>query len=476
MENPIKFGTDGWRGIIARDFTFDNVERCTQGVADYLKNTGLARKGVVIGYDTRFASEDFARVTAEVLCGNGIKVYLCPTATPTPVISYGVIEKHAGGAIVITASHNPGIWNGFKFKTGDGASAPEEVVSQIEKLIARAFSPGVVKKISAESAVRQNLLEYFDLMPSYFARVERLVDLSELRQARIKVAVDPMFGAGIGYLGRLLEGGKIEVTEVNNERNPIFPGMKQPEPIANNLKRLSAAVKRRKAQVGIATDGDADRVGLMDENGNFLTTLETFALLCLYLLKVRGERGAIVKTITNTGMADRIGELFNVPVKETKVGFKYVAPVMLSENALIGGEESGGYGFRGHVPERDGILAGLYFLDLMNREDKTPSELIALLFRMVGPHYFNRIDLEFPAEKRQDIIKNVQKNTPGELDGSKVVKVDTFDGTRFTLADKSWLLIRFSGTEPLLRTYAEAGNPERVERLLRQAKEIAGLN
>ena len=472
--NPIKFGTDGWRGIIAQDFTFENVRACAQSVANYLKQAGLASRGLIIGYDTRFASEDFAAAAAEVVAGNGIKVYLCPKATPTPVISFGVLAKKAGGAIIITASHNPAIWNGFKYKTEQASSASPEITTQIEKNIAHALATGEVKDIPLAEALAQARVEYLDLAPIYFDQLARLIDLSQIRQARLKVIVDSMYGAGAGYFGKLLDGGAIKLTEINGERNPLFPGI-QPEPIEPNLAKLSAMVVGEGANVGLATDGDADRLGIMDEKGRFITQLQVFALLALYLLEVRGERGAIVKTITTTSMLYRLGEIFNVPVYETLVGFKYVAPVMLAENALIGGEESGGYGFRGHVPERDGILAGLYFLDLMIKTGKTPSELLDYLYHKVGPHYYHRVDVEFPESERQVIIERIRSNAPGHIDGVKVVKTDTTDGFRFILADNSWLLIRFSGTEPVLRIYAETDSPERVKRLLDIGMELAGV-
>ena len=261
-----------------------------------------------------------------------------------------------------------------------------------------------------------------------------------------------MYGAGAGYLKRLLGGGTTELIEINGERNPLFPGIR-PEPIAVNLAKLSATVREQEANVGLATDGDADRMGIVDEKGTFLTQLQVFALLCLYLLEVRGERGPIVKTLTTTSMVYRLGEIFNVPVYETPVGFKYVAPIMLAEKALIGGEESGGYGFRGHVLERDGILANLYFLDLMVKTGKNPSELIDYLYSKVGPHHYRRVDVKFPEAERQAIIDRIQNNLPESIDNVKVVKVDTTDGFRFILADNTWLLIRFSGTEPLLRIY-----------------------
>lgn len=448
---------------------------CAQGVADYLKESGLASKGLIIGYDTRFSSEDFAAAAAEVITGNGIKAYLCPKATPTPVVSYGVAAKQAGGAIVITASHNPAKWNGFKYKTADGASAPTEVIATVEKNISQNLATGRLNRIPLAKAFEQGMAEYLDLAPIYFEHLPKLIDLNELRQTRLKVVVDSMYGAGAGYFKTLLEGSALEVIEINGERNPLFPGMKQPEPIEVNLAKLSATVKRRKADVGLATDGDADRIGIIDENGKFLTPLDVLALLSLYLLAVRGERGTIVKTITATSMLYRLGEIFKVPVHEVAVGFKYVAPIMMSENGLIGGEESGGYGFRGHVPERDGILAGLYFLDFMIKTGKTPSELLKYLYGKVGEHHFKRVDIKFPEDERQAIIERLRGNAPQTIEGIKVVKRDTFDGFRFTLADGSWILIRFSGTEPVLRTYAESDSEMRVEKLLQFARKLAGV-
>ncbi len=302
----IKFGTDGWRGIIAQDFTFDNVRACAQGVAYYLKQAGLAERGLLIGYDTRFASEHFASAAAEVVAGNGIKVYLCSAPTPTPVISYGVLAQKAGGAIIITASHNPPIWNGFKYKTEDGASAPTEVVTQLEKNIARSLSRNEVYGISLAVAEEQGRVEYLDLAPIYSAHVKKLIDLDRLRKAKLKVVVDSMYGAGVGYLKRLLDGGSMKVTEINGERNPLFPGMGRPEPILPHLKMLSALVRRSQADIGLATDGDADRLGVVDDKGEVLTPQQVFALLALYLLEVRRQRGAIVKTVASKPTRRRI--------------------------------------------------------------------------------------------------------------------------------------------------------------------------
>ncbi len=473
-KNPIKFGTDGWRAIIAEDFTFENVRYCAQGVADYLKQKSLDGRGIVIGYDTRFASEDFAAAAAEVVAGNSIKVYLCPRATPTPVISYGVLAQQAGGGIIITASHNPGVWNGFKYKDEYGSSASDETTAMIEKNIAAAFDAGKASRLPLAEAKEQGLVEETDLDTAYFEQVNKLVDLDAIRQAGLKLVVDPMYGAGAGYLARLMAGGTTALFEINNERNPLFPGIR-PEPIAPNLQRLSEAVREHQAQAGLATDGDADRMGIVDENGFFITQLQVFALLCLYLLEVRGERGPLVKTLTTTSMTYRLGEIFDVPVYETAVGFKYVAPLMTEKQAIIGGEESGGYGFRNHVAERDGILANLYFLDLMVKTGKTPSELIEYLYSKVGPHHYKRVDITFPEAERKAIVDRVKSSRPEKIDNVKVAKLDTTDGFRFILEDNTWLLIRFSGTEPLLRVYSETDSPERAERLLKIGREIAGV-
>ncbi len=471
----IKFGTDGWRAIIAQDFTFDNVRVCAQATAEYLKESGLAGRGLIIGYDTRFASEDFAAAVAEVVAGNGIKVFLCPKTAPTPVISFGTLVRKAGGAIIITASHNPANWNGFKYKNETGSSAPPEVTAKIETNIARILNTGRIQQTALSEALKQGLVEYLDLDPIYFAQVKKLVDLEGLRRAGLKVIIDSMWGAGTGYLKEMLSGGATEVIELHGERNTFFPEMQQPEPIAPNLKALSAKVKRQKASVGLATDGDADRMGIVDENGVFITQLQVFALLCLYLLEVRGERGPIVKTLNTTSMVYRLGEIFKVPVFETPVGFRHIAPVMLKQNALIGGEESGGYGFRGHVLERDGLLANLYFLDFMVKTGKSPAELLDYLYKKVGRHYYHRLDVTFPGGERQAIIARIKRNPLKAIGGVTVAKADAVDGFRFTLTDGAWLLIRFSGTEPILRIYAEDGTPARVEEMLTTGRNLTGV-
>ncbi len=472
--NPIKFGTDGWRAVIAREFTFENVRICAQALAEHMHETGLADKGLVIGYDTRFASEDFAAACAETAAANGIKVYLSSKAVPTPEVSYAITLKKAGAGIVITASHNPGSYNGFKIKSADGASAPTEMITAVEQKIEAVFQNGGVKSLPLSEAKAKRLVEIGDFDEAYLSRVAEFVDIARIRQSGLKIVADSMYGAGSGYFKALFKGAKTSVTEINAERNPSFPGI-NPEPITINLKKLAAKIVEDGASVGLATDGDADRIGIMDEKGRFVTQLEVYALLALYWLEVRGKRGAIVKTVTATSMLYRLGELYKVPVIETPVGFKYVAPVMLAQNALIGGEESGGYGFRGHVPERDAVLAGLCFLDLMVATGKTPSQLLAYLFSKVGTHYYNRRDFHFAEDRRAEIIQRLQQNKSPVIDGQQVVKFDTADGFRFTLADKSWLLVRFSGTEPLLRIYAESNSHEQVERILDFGQALTGV-
>jgi alpha-D-glucose phosphate-specific phosphoglucomutase len=470
----IKFGTDGWRGLIARDFTFDNVAICAAAYTRYLHESGMGRRGIIVGYDTRFLSEEFAREAAAVLNAAGVRVTLAQCALPTPVVSWTVLNIGAGGGVVITASHNPGIWNGFKVKSDAGSSAPTEIITKIEGHLKDIIATGVVPmRMPAEEAERQGLLSVVDLVPPYLEHLSTLVDIPALRKTGFKIVVDSMHGAGSGLFRKLL-GDKYHLIEIKGDRNPTFPGMHQPEPIDINLQELDVKVVAERADVGLATDGDADRIGIVDEQGVFLTQLQVMSLLALYFLETRGERGAIVKTITTSSMLPSLGKLYHVPVFETPVGFKYVAPVMERENAILGGEESGGYGFRNHVLERDAILAGLYFLDFMTKTGKKPSELLKWLYSKVGEHHYRRIDVEFDAKEREAILGRLKQANPSTLDGQKITR-DTLDGWRFTLADGSWLLFRASGTEPLLRIYAEAGTPQMVDHLLETGKKMAGV-
>ena len=471
MLDKIHFGTDGWRGVIAEDYTFDNVRRCTQGFASYLQ-TLYPQSWIVIGHDKRFHSENFARAATEVMVGNGFKVYLTNGATPTPVISFSVVNKKAAGAINITASHNPPSDNGFKVRDQNGGAIAPDGLVKIESLIPESVEQ--VKRVPFQKALDQGDVVLFDPAPPYIEHINKLIDLQPIRDAGLHVMVDAMWGNGAGWFSRLLGGGKTLISEIHNERNPIFPEMKRPEPIQPNVDAGLKATVDHNADVLLILDGDADRSGLGDEHGNFINQLRVYALLAYYLLEVRGERGAIVKTLSTTSMLEKLGKLYNVPVHETGVGFKYVAPKILETNALIGGEESGGYAFRGHVPERDGILAGLYLLDMMVKLHKKPSQLIDVLFSKVGAHYYDRIDRSFTGSRadRETLILNAK---PAEIAGLKVKSLNTTDGYKFMLEDGGWVLIRFSGTEPIMRVYCETTHQEKVQALLQDGLKIAGL-
>ncbi len=473
MTTQIKFGTDGWRGVIADDYTFDNVRRCAQGFANYMLSLGKQHDSIVVGHDKRFASEYFAAACAEVLAGNGLHVWLTDGATPTPIVSYSVVAKQAAGAINITASHNPPTDNGFKVRDARGGAIDPDGLKQIESMIPADASG--IKRMAYDKAESQSLVKKFDPAPAYIEHLHDLIDLEPLKQAGLKFVADPMWGNGAGWFPRLLDGGKTQIVEIHNVRNPIFPEMKRPEPIQPNVDVGLAKTTEVGADVDIITDGDADRLGVGDEHGNFIDQLRVYGLLALYMLEVRGERGAIVKTLSTTSMLDKLGKLYNVPVHTTGVGFKYVAPKMIETNAMIGGEESGGYAFRKHVPERDGILAGLFILDMMVRLEKKPSELVEFLFSKVGPHYYDRVDTTFPQEQRAQIQQRIADAHPQDIAGLKVEQLDTNDGYKFMLEDQDWLLIRFSGTEPIMRFYTETTKHDKVQPILQAGIEMAGL-
>lgn len=471
--HTIKFGTDGWRGRIADDYTFDNVRRCTQGFADYLKQAGLADRGLVIGHDKRFQAEYFAAAAAEVMAANGIDVWLTEGATPTPTISYAAVDKQAGGAINITASHNPPTDCGFKVRDPNGGAIAPAELKKIEALIPDNMA--AVKRLRLDDALSDGTVRYFDAGEAYVAQIHRLIDVEPIRSAGFNVVHDVMWGNGAGWLSRLIGEGATTITEVNSGRNPIFPHMSRPEPIPPNVDYGLAFAVDRAADVTIINDGDADRVGFGDENGDFIDQLRVYGLLGYYFLEVRGDRGPIVKTISTTKMLNKLGARYNVPVYETGVGFKYIAPKMMEVDALIGGEESGGYAFHGHVPERDGLLAGLFLLDLMVQTGKTPSQLLDTLFNEVGGHYYKRIDSRFEAADKPAILARVAAAQPADIAGLKVIDKVTIDGNQFIMEDGGWLLVRFSGTEPIIRVYCETTHEAKVDDILAAGMQIAGL-
>lgn len=472
MSDIIRFGTDGWRGRIAEDYTFDNLRRCAKGFADYLVSKGRRDDWVVVGYDKRFHSENFAAAAAEVLAANGIRAYLTEGATPTPVISYSVLVKKAAGAVNITASHNPPTDNGFKVRDEHGGAIDPDGLKEIESLIPSTGKD--IPRMSLADGESQGRIVRFDPAPDYIQHLQDLIDLEPIKRAGLYVLVDPMWGNGAGWLPRLLEGGSTRVEEIHNVRNPIFPEMSRPEPIQPNVDVGLRTTVERGADVLIITDGDADRVGLGDENGKFIDQLRVYALLAYYMLEVRGQRGPIVKTLSTTNMLNKLGKIYDVPVYDTGVGFKYVAPKMLETGAMIGGEESGGYAFQGHVPERDGILAALYILDMMVKLERKPSQLLDILFDKVGAHYYDRIDTQFSGD-RASRKKRILEANPQTIGGLKMTGLDTTDGFKFNLEDGGWLLIRFSGTEPIIRVYTETTHKDRVQNILEDGLRIAGL-
>jgi alpha-D-glucose phosphate-specific phosphoglucomutase len=473
MSYKIKFGTDGWRGEIAETYTFDNVRRCAQGYASFMLETGKKGQKIVVGYDKRFQSEHFAMAVAEVLAANGFKVLLTDGATPTPVIAFAVINNQAIGAINITASHNPPTDNGFKVRDETGGSIAPEGLKVIESLIPDRLEG--VQRMQRKEALASGLIEVFDPSKAYIEHLKDLIDLEPIRNAGLHILVDSMWGNGAGWFPRLLEGGNTCVSEIYNTRNPIYPEMLRSEPIPLNVDVGLKTTVETGSDVLIVTDGDADRLGIGDENGRFVNQLEVYALMAYYLLEIRGQRGPIVKTLSTTGMLEKLGKIYSVPVYETGVGFKYIAPKMVETDAMIGGEESGGYAFRGNVPERDGILAGLYFLDFMVQTGKKPSQLLQMLFEKVGPHYYDRIDSAFSGNRaaREERILNANPNTIG---GLKVTSLNSSDGFKFCLEDGGWLLIRFSGTEPILRVYTETTHQDKVQDILKDGLKIAGLD
>jgi phosphomannomutase len=475
----IKFGTDGWRAAIAEDFTFHNVRRCARGVAEYLAAEGTADRGVVVCHDRRFASEHFARACVEVLAAHDIRSFTPPDAVPTQVGSFFTREMGAGAGIVITASHNPWTDNGFKVKADTGGAGAPEMLAAIEATMDAHPEDELPPRRDYADAVAAGLVESFDPYPRFREQLASIVDLERIRAARGRVLVEPMYGSGAGWFTRLLGDGGLTVNELHTERNPFFGGV-NPEPIRPNIDAWLAEIPRWGADIGIAFDGDADRVGMATEEGVFVNQLQVYGLLYWYLLEVRKQIGPAVYTVTSTSMAPRLAEIYGTQAYETGVGFKFVGPKMTATHAVIGGEESGGFGFGMHIPERDGLASGLFLLDLWLTKAKKASELLAELQALAGPSYYNRIDIRFAWEGyetvKADTLARLEHEAPETLAGGAVVRrqaLETGDGFKFYRDDGAWLLIRFSGTEALLRIYVEARSPEDVETLLEEGRRIA---
>ena len=465
----IKFGTDGWRAVIAEDFTFANVERVAQAAADYWAAHPVAgtQKRVIVGYDRRFLSNEFGRRTAEVFVGNGFQVVLTPEPTPTPSVSFAVKQQRAIGGVMITASHNPPIFNGFKLKSHYGASAESATCQAIEACL----DHSAVKATPMDQAQADGRLAVQDLRPAHYAALKQLVDFKLIARSKLRFAHEALFGVGAGCFEELLAGTSCRVTTLDGEHDPLFGGI-NPEPIQKNYTHSAAFLKKHPHDICLVTDGDADRVGGMDGRGGYLSTHQLICLLLRHFVVNRHGRGRVVKALTTTSMVDKMCHSYGLELVETGVGFKYIAAEMIMGNVLLGAEESGGIGFPGHIPERDGIAAGLFLLELLATERRSVHQLIAGLEKDFGPHRYGRIDTHYPLEKRGALMDFLKTNPPAKLLKSPLAEVKSYDGVKFIAQDSSWLMLRGSGTEPILRIYAEAGSDAGVRRLLRTGTEL----
>jgi phosphomannomutase len=460
----IKFGTDGWRAVIAEDFTFANVARVAQATADYWNANPVAgaEKKVVVGYDRRFLSNEFSRCAAEVFAGNGYSVILTPEPTPTPSVSFAVKAQKAIGGVMLTASHNPPIFNGFKLKSHYGGSSDPETCKGVEGWLDK----NPVRSVKLADAVKAKQVVIKDVRPAHYGALKKLVDFRLIAKSKLKFAHEALFGVGAGCFEQLLAGTTCKVTTLNGAHDPLFGGI-NPEPVAANYGRSQAYLKKHPHDLCLVTDGDADRVGGMDGRGNYLTTHILICLLLRHFFVNRGLRGRMVKALTTTSMLDKMCDAYGIELVETGVGFKYICAEMLKGDVLLGAEESGGIGFPGHIPERDGIAAGLMLLEMLAVERTSINRLIAHLEKQFGPHRYNRIDTHFPLEKRGALMEFLKTNPPDKLLRSPLAEVKSFDGVKFVAQDGSWLMLRGSGTEPILRIYAEAKSDADVTKLLR---------
>ncbi len=468
MQDVIKFGTDGWRAIMCDDFIFKNVKIVVQAIANYLCSHGLSEKGIVVGYDNRFCAEDFAKVCASVFVGNNIPVFLMKDSVPTPVTACSIKFYDTAGAIMLTASHNPAKYNGIKFIPEYAGPASPEITSQIEKEINKIFGK---EDIFCGDVENSKLLHIIDPANQYIEQLKGLIDFGAIREAKLKVAFDPMYGSGQVVMKKALEEAGCETYSINDFRDVLFGGS-LPEPSPSNLKELRSLVLEKKVDIGLALDGDADRFGLIDDKGNFFSSNQGLSILCSYLLKNRKLRGKVVRTISTTHLLDKIAAEFGAKFEETPVGFKYIGQIMTKEAVVIGGEESGGVSILGHVPEKDGILAGLLFCEVIAKENKSLSGLLNEIYAEHGHFYNDRLDISCSLDRKTRLLSELKTNPPSSINGLKVNDVLTKDGVKFLLERDNWILIRPSGTEPLVRIYIESCSKENFESLQRYAKTL----
>lgn len=473
----IKFGTDGWRAVISDTFTFANLQLVTQAIADYvLEETETDQPEVVVGFDTRFLSDRYAAEVARVLAGNDIIAWLTRADAPTPAISYNVVHRKAAAGVMITASHNAPRYNGVKLKASYGGSVSEQQGRMVERLLERnqeqARGPNM---IDYQQALDRDLIRRFDPAWAYYEHLGQLLDVDVISSGELRVVADPMYGSGRGCFREFLSRTRTHIREIRGEMNPGFGGI-HPEPIDRYLTALVAAVQSDQADLGLATDGDADRIGAVDALGNFVDPHHIFALALRYLVEKRGWTGTVVKTVSTTMMIDRLAAKYNLTLRETPVGFNHIADLMLTEDVLIGGEESGGLSIKHHIPEGDGVLMGLLLLEIVAEAGAPLHELVAELQATVGPACYTRRDLRLrhPVGK-QEMVQRLTDGAPAHLNGQTVRQVDTRDGVKYRMADDSWLLIRPSGTEPVLRVYGEAPDQKAVDALIQAGRELAGI-
>ncbi len=473
----IQFGTDGWRAIIAKEFTFENLERVAQAYADYLESQDekvaipsasdkTETRLIVVGFDRRFLSNSFAECVAEVLAANGFRISLFEEPVPTPLVSWTVRHLAAAGGVVITASHNPPEFNGFKIKAPWGGSAAPKTTAAVESLVdfQRPKRVGAADFLNERERLKESVQSYRDQVAGY-------IDLDRLRKSSHKVIVDPMFGSAGRWVESFLTGSSLNVKTIRAQSDPLFGGI-NPEPIDRNLEQLKKQVTDAGALIGLATDGDADRVGAVNELGETMTMHEVVPLLLLHLARTRGMTGGVVRTFSQSVLTKRIASALGLRLFETPIGFKYIADLMLREDILLGAEESGGIGVKGHIPERDGVLNSLLLLEAVVISGKTPSDLVSDIHREFGEFYFGRKDLRVDVARGLDLVSRLAEVPPSEVGGFVVNSVETIDGTKLSFEDESWLLFRQSGTEPALRIYCEATSVAKMNSLLTAGEQI----
>jgi phosphomannomutase len=469
----IKFGTDGWRAVISDDFTFDNVKIVAQAIADHIKNdkgpgSKAKDKRIVVGYDTRFLSEKYAELIACVLASNSIKVILSDRPSPTPSVSFTIKDRSLMGGVMVTASHNPARYNGIKYKAYYGGSADAEITRSFESYLGK--NPAAYAPISEHKD--SGMVVYENMIPRHLGFIKGYVDLKLLKKNRMKILVDSMYGTGNRYISDLLSGGLCKVDMIHDEVNPGFGGI-NPEPILPNLKELADKVKKGRYDIGLATDGDADRLGVALPNGKLLTGHKVMALLLLHLLEDRDMRGGVVQTQCGTGLIDKIGKKYGLKMYETPVGFKYICELMMKEDILVGGEETGGVAFKNSIPERDGVLSGLLILEMMAMRKKKILDILKSIDKEYGTYEYKRLDARYPDDKKARLMELLKTNPPKAILGRPVVEIKKADGYKLICDDSSWLMLRLSGTEPILRVYSEASGEKKASAILEEGRRIA---